>query len=98
MLLAPVATRRLIETYVKAAAPADTESSVALSSDVTERETEILVLLAKGLSNAEIAEPLFISPFTVNSHVSSLLMKHALRDRVQLVVQAYETGLVQRNS
>jgi DNA-binding NarL/FixJ family response regulator len=98
MLLAPVATRRLIETYIKGAATAGTQSSAALSGDVTERETEILVLLARGLSNAEIAARLVISPFTVKSHVSSLLTKHALRDRVQLVVLAYETGLVQRNS
>ena len=98
MLLAPVATRRLIETYMKPAPPAGPESSAALSVDVTERETEILVLLSRGLSNAEIAARLVISPFTVKSHVSSLLTKHALRDRVQLVVLAYETGLVQRNS
>jgi DNA-binding NarL/FixJ family response regulator len=96
MLLAPVATRLLIETYVKDAASAPSEYSVVLSKDVTERETEILALLAKGLSNVEIADRLVISPFTVKSHISSLLTKHALRDRVQLVVLAYETGLVQR--
>jgi DNA-binding NarL/FixJ family response regulator len=96
MLLAPVATRLLIETYVKDAAPAPSEYSVVLSKDVTERESEILALLAKGLSNVEIADRLVISPFTVKSHISSLLTKHALRDRVQLVVLAYETGLVHR--
>lgn len=98
MLLAPVATRLLIETYIQAGAPASSEYPVALSTEVTERETEILALLAKGLSNAEIADRLVISPFTVKSHISSLLMKHALRDRVQLVVLAYETGLVQLSS
>lgn len=98
MLLAPVPTRRLIKTYMKAAASAGWKGSGALSGDVTERETEILVLVAQGLSNAEIAARLVISPFTVKSHVSSLLTKHALRDRVQLVFLAYETGLVQRNS
>lgn len=98
MLLAPSATRLLIETYVKAAVPAASEHPVALSTEITERETQILAMLAKGLSNAEIADRLVISPFTVKSHISSLLTKQALRDRVQLVVLAYETGLIQRLS
>lgn len=94
MLLAPSATRLLIETYTKDATPVAAGSSTRLAADTTERETQILALLATGLSNAEIADRLVISPFTVKSHISSLLTRHALRDRVQLVVLAYETGLI----
>ncbi|BEP13093.1 response regulator transcription factor [Acidothermaceae bacterium B102] len=91
-LLAPTATRRLIAAYSERARPRAVP--VALAPDTTEREREVLALLAEGLSNVEIAARLFISPFTVKSHVSRLLSKHLLRDRVQLVVLAYESGLV----
>ena len=94
MLLAPTATRLLIEAYTSAAAPRVGATPVNLAADITGRETEILSLLATGLSNAEIGHRLVISPFTVKSHISSLLTKHALRDRVQLVVLAYQTGLI----
>ena len=95
MLLAPTATRRLIETYIDRTRSAVSGHRARLAADVTDRETQVLALLATGLSNTEIADRLIISPFTVKSHVSSLLTKHALRDRVQLVVLAYETGLIQ---
>ena len=94
MLLAPTATRRLIQTYTRRTPPDGAGSSTTLAADTTERETQILALLATGLSNAEIADELVISPYTVKSHISSLLTKHALRDRVQLVVLAYKTDLI----
>ena len=97
-LLAPTATRRLIEAFT-GHTPAPTPPTRApLAPDITDREREVLTLLAQGLTNAEIASRLVISPFTVKSHISSLLTRHALRDRVQLVVLAYESGLVLRNS
>jgi DNA-binding NarL/FixJ family response regulator len=95
-LLEPGVTRRLIEAYVKAqeapsppAAPA-----FALPSSLTARELEILRLIAAGWTNNEIAAHLFISPLTCKSHVSRILTKLEARDRVQLVVLAYERGLV----
>jgi len=87
-LLAPASTRRLIEHY--ASAPVD---SAALEQ-LTAREQEVLRLLARGLSNGEIAAELVVEPSTVKSHVASLLSKLDLRDRVQAVVYAYESGLV----
>jgi DNA-binding NarL/FixJ family response regulator len=91
-LLAPAITRRLIEEYTKrprlASAPASLEA-------LTEREVEVMRLLARGLSNAEIAQELFLSPATAKTHVARILSKLDLRDRVQAVVLAYETGLVQ---
>ncbi len=93
-LLAPTATRRLIEAFSGQPAAPGSGPRVPLAADITDRESEVLALLAQGLANVEIAARLFISPFTVKSHVSSLLSKHALRDRVQLVVLAYESGLV----
>jgi DNA-binding NarL/FixJ family response regulator len=91
-LLSAAVTRRVIEEFVRRA-PSDTPASDALS-ELTERELEVLRLIARGLSNAEIAEELVISPATAKTHVGRILMKLDLRDRVQAVVFAYETGLV----
>ncbi|ADP80894.1 response regulator [Pseudofrankia inefficax] len=92
-LLAPSATRLLIDAQAHAPARRQ-ETSMALAGNVTEREREVLVLVAEGLANADIADRLSISPLTVKSHLSSLLAKHNLATRVQLVVLAYESGLV----
>jgi DNA-binding NarL/FixJ family response regulator len=92
-LLEPGATRRLIEAYVSRPAEPD-PTAAALPEDLTEREAELLALVAQGLTNAEIAEQLIISPLTVKSHVSRILTKMDARDRTQLVVMAYESGLV----
>jgi DNA-binding NarL/FixJ family response regulator len=90
-LLAPSVTRRIIERF--AGAPAKPEIGARLES-LTHRELEVLVLLAGGKSNAELAAALFVTEGTVKTHVSSLLTKLDLRDRVQAVVLAYEIGLV----
>ena len=93
-LLAPSITRRLLDRFAgrlpsaKAAAPTQL-------ADLTDREHEVLLLVSKGLSNAEVAEKLFLSETTVKTHVSRILMKLDLRDRVQAVVFAYESGLVE---
>ena len=91
-LLAPSITRRLVEEFARNA-PA-TASSHAGLDELTERETEVLVAMARGLSNAEIAESLFVGETTVKTHVGRVLMKLGVRDRVQAVVAAYETGVV----
>ncbi|MFB7916401.1 response regulator [Streptomyces sp. NPDC056061] len=92
-LLAPGVTRRLIADFVRppAAAP---ERSPRPVGGITEREREVLTLIGRGRSNSEIAEDLFITVATAKSHVSRLLTKLGARDRVQLVITAYETGLV----
>jgi len=91
-LLAPSVTRRLIEEFATRPDPHRTPPE-ALAS-LTEREREVLALVARGLSNGEIAEELVISPATAKTHVSRVMMKLDARDRAQLVVIAYETGLV----
>ena len=95
-LLAPGATRRLIEAYVTAqeAPSPPLDRGVALPATLTAREVEILRLIAAGWTNGEIAGHLFISPLTCKSHVSRILTKLDARDRIQLVVLAYEGGLV----
>ena len=91
-LLAPSVTRRLLERFAQTL-PVGDHSSEALAQ-LTARETEVLRLLAGGLSNAEIASELVVSEATVKTHISSVLRKLGLRDRVQAVIVAYETGLV----
>jgi DNA-binding NarL/FixJ family response regulator len=92
-LLAPTVTRRLIEAFAARAGPALVAPG-ALDA-LTEREREVLHEVARGYSNSEIAERLHMSSATAKTHVSRLLMKLAARDRAQLVVVAYETGLAQ---
>jgi DNA-binding NarL/FixJ family response regulator len=91
-LLAPSLTRRLIERYVSVPPP-DTARRERFT-ELTDREMEILKLLARGLSNAEIGERLFVSVPTVKTHVTRILQKLGVRDRVQAVVLAYESGIV----
>lgn len=91
-LIAPAVMRSVIEEFVRRS-PAPARPVPALA-DLTEREHEVLQLLARGLSNAEIAEQLVISSGTVKTHVAHLLFKLDLRDRVQAVILAYESGLV----
>jgi DNA-binding NarL/FixJ family response regulator len=92
MLFAPTVTRRLVETYVRHP-PAPDGIPPALTG-LTERELEVLRAIARGLSNAEIASELYLGEATVKTHVTRVLAKLGLRDRVQAVVLAYETGLV----
>ncbi|MGH3344002.1 MAG: response regulator [Carbonactinosporaceae bacterium] len=90
-LLSPGVTRRLIAEF---AARARTPPASGRLTQLTERETEVVTLVAEGLSNDEIAGRLFLSPATAKTHVSRAMMKLGVRDRAQLVVLAYETGLV----
>lgn len=90
-LLAPSVTKRLISEF---AARPESAEPVGLDT-LTEREVDVLRLVARGLTNAEIAQELFLGETTVKTHVSRLLTKLGVRDRVQLVVVAYESGLVQ---
>ena len=90
-LLGPTVTRRLLDRF---AAP-DTSADPAIVAGLTGRERETLQLLASGLSNAELADRLFLSETTVKTHVSSILRKLGVRDRVQAVISAYDAGLVQ---
>jgi DNA-binding NarL/FixJ family response regulator len=92
-LLSPSVTRRLIAEFARMGAPRGPSRKTL--QDLTERETEVLALVARGLSNAEIAGRLVVAEQTVKTHVSRVLMKLGLRDRTQAVVLAYETGLVQ---
>ncbi|MEU5293147.1 response regulator transcription factor [Streptomyces umbrinus] len=92
-LLAPTITRRLIERFAHREEPRPPTLHRDLSG-LTPRELEVLRLLATGLSNAELADRLFLSPTTVKTHIGRILSKLDLRDRVQAVVLAYETGLI----
>jgi DNA-binding NarL/FixJ family response regulator len=91
-LLAPSVTRRLIEAFARR--PPETSPSPSRLASLTAREQDVLLLLARGRSNAEIASVLFVSEATVKTHVGNLLAKLGLRDRVQAVILAYETGMV----
>ena len=91
-LLSPSITRRLIENFAARTDPL--EPPRELLAELTPREREVLLLVARGLSNGEIAERLVVTEATVKSHVGSLLLKLGLRDRVQAVVFAYEHGIV----
>jgi DNA-binding NarL/FixJ family response regulator len=90
-MLAPPVTRRLIAEFARRPDPAQ---ATKLESDLTERELDVLRLVARGLSNAEIGGELHLAAATVKTHIASMLQKFGLRDRVQLVVLAYETGLI----
>jgi DNA-binding NarL/FixJ family response regulator len=89
-LIAPGVTRRLIERLVGSTPAAPTAGPMQL----TERQRDVVLLVARGMSNSEIAEQLFLAETTVKSHISDVLTRHGLRDRTQLVVRAYESGLV----
>jgi DNA-binding NarL/FixJ family response regulator len=91
-VVAPRITRRLLDRFAgQLSAPPDAEGRIG---QLTDREREVLLLVAQGMSNAEIAERLFVAETTVKTHVGRILTKLDLRDRVQAVVLAYETGLV----
>ena len=91
-LLAPAVTRRLIQRFTATRPPA--RSAATKLATLTHRELEVLHDVARGMSNAEIATHLFIAETTVKTHIARLLMKLSLRDRVQAVIFAYETGLI----
>jgi RNA polymerase sigma factor (sigma-70 family) len=91
-LIAPAITKRLIAQFARAAPPS--ESSAAALEELTPREREVLMLIARGMSNAEIAAELVLSEATVKTHVKRVLSKLGVRDRVQAVVLAYESALV----
>lgn len=100
-LLAPEVTRRVIERFAEPAAASAAAASEAVHvpspeaiGDLSDREVEVLQLLARGMSNQEIAKELWVSPTTVKTHVSHILTKLGVRDRVQAVVEAYESGIV----
>jgi DNA-binding NarL/FixJ family response regulator len=92
-LLAPSVTRRLIEAYISQPEQGTTAGPDGLD-DLSPRELEVLALIARGSNNREIADALYLSPLTIKTHVSRILMKLRARDRVQLVVIAYQAGLV----
>jgi DNA-binding NarL/FixJ family response regulator len=93
-LLAPSVTRQLLDEFSRSSSSTSKSLHPGIAT-LTEREVEVLEQLARGLSNAEIANELFVSEATVKTHVSHILTKLELRDRVQAVVAAYESGLVQ---
>jgi DNA-binding NarL/FixJ family response regulator len=92
-VVAPSTTRRLLDRFAPMLPAGDTQAAAELE-DLTERERQVLILVAQGLSNAELARRLFVSEATVKTHVGRILAKLGLRDRVQAVVYAYENGLV----
>ena len=92
-LLSPSVTKRVISEFVRGGGPKQASQFPRLE-ELTARELEVLKLIARGLSNAEIAKELFVSETTVKTHVARILMKLNLRDRVQAVVLAYEAGVV----
>jgi DNA-binding NarL/FixJ family response regulator len=94
-VVAPSITRRLLDQFARRLPSAQRSEAPARLASLTERELDVLRLIARGLSNSEIAAELFVSETTVKTHVGHLLMKLAVRDRVQAVVLAYEVGLVQ---
>jgi DNA-binding NarL/FixJ family response regulator len=96
-LIAPSVTRRLLDRFAKLSVPADEVYGERLR-ELTDREREVLALVAHGLSNREIAERLVLAEPTVKTHVSHLLLKLEMRDRAQLVVLAYEVGIVRPGS
>jgi DNA-binding NarL/FixJ family response regulator len=91
-LLDPAVTQRVIDAFVQT--PSPTPARAQALATLTDREREVLVVIAQGLSNSEIAETLFVTEATAKTHVSNVLNKLQLRDRVQAVVWAYETGIV----
>jgi DNA-binding NarL/FixJ family response regulator len=96
-LLAPTVTRRMIESFLRQPPALDRTAQQRLDR-LTAREWETLALLARGMTNAEIADELVVSETTVKTHVGRVLMKLHLRDRVQAVIFAYETGLVRESA
>ncbi len=96
-LLSPEVTRRVIEEFARRSPPPEVPGADVLS-ELTERELEVLLLMARGLSNGEIADRLVITPGTAKTHVGRILMKLGLGNRVQAVVLAYECGLVRPGS
>ena len=92
-LLSPTVTRRVIERFVE-----QTPVDDSLLERLTEREREVLALVARGLTNAQIGERLHVSPATAKTHVGRVLFELAARDRTQLVAIAYETGVVRRGT
>ena len=95
-LLAPTVTRRLITEFTNRPTPGRTPAGDR--DAITDREREVLTLVGRGLTNQEIAERLHISPATTRTHIGHLLAKLTARDRAQLVITAYETGLVTARS
>ena len=94
-LLSPAITKRVIEEFIRRPPSTMATQPSPAVADLTARELEVLGFMARGLSNAEITKDLFVSETTVKTHVARILMKLSLRDRVQAVVFAYETGLVE---
>lgn len=94
-LLAPAITRRLIDDYTNRPQPSTPPEEF---NELTDRETEVVLLIASGLSNSEIADELFVAESTIKSHINKILAKLDARDRVQLVIKTYESGLVQPGS